>query len=715
MTGENKWLKTRYRSLKCKYRCLEWKFAIDYCTAMKWLGTAMKWLAFAIVGLWAGTCECQWLSGPNTVSFARPAEGRRVHAASLALSDPAPELPYSLFQNVNITRSSQWGQFEPSVAVLLGNSPQSDRLIAGFIDDTDEADLAYATSSDGGLSWSRALLPQRTNGSYDIATDPSVAFNSGGAAFYVSGYTDLPAFPANAVGIFRSTDDGGDWTQRTDLFENMVDTSSDKYYLAIDRNLTSLYYGTIYVAWVDEGPSGRPRIVCSHSTDEGNSWSERVYLSPEGTVTDPVPAVEEDGSVLVTYVDYLDRNQILVTTSKDGGATFSAPREIAPYRNLGPMLPNDDLGFQNIGPPDSALAVNSFPTIAIDGNEAYVAWCSDDADHAPHVWLSMSGDDGATWSSPRAVETDSVPNASARFFPWAAIDPNTHDVGIAYYAAWMDTVAKSDGTDRMLEAGLYLAHSRDSGRTFATRRISSATFDPIVNEDYRSVEGQTLWFFGDYIGLVADRDVWRPVWCDSRSGEAEIYTANVDPYTPLPVTDLEAHDTTVGGRPGTVLTWTDPVRTVFGYPIAGPVLYTVYVDSTELTVLGASGFVDTSSSEGHIYRVYDGSWDSVRGSKAGVELAARSETVSVRWASEPAVLDREDRLTVESEEPGRVSVVFYDALGRALGPPMSDDMVSSHHELVFTPTRTGAQFFVLQETTSRGVRAITGKVTVLAP
>jgi len=240
-----------------------------------------------------------------------------------------------------------------------------------------------------------------------------------------------------------------------------------------------------------------------------------------------------DGTLLVTYVRYFDTTRIMLARSTDGGSFFSAPQLISNYIDLGPFSPPDSAGYPNIGPPDSALGINSFPSIAADQSfellgRAYVTWCAKGSDNVPHVWLAISDNDGASWSAPRIIDNDGVSNAHSRFFPWVAVDPSNGAVGIAYYVATMNSVApKQNGGTQMLEASLFLSRSKDNGATFKTRQVSSVWFDPITGQDARSFSAGDVQFFGDYIGLAGMNGMWHPVWCDARSGDAEIYTAAV--------------------------------------------------------------------------------------------------------------------------------------------------------------------------------------------
>ncbi|HZK75851.1 MAG TPA: sialidase family protein, partial [Candidatus Kapabacteria bacterium] len=267
----------------------------------------MKWLSFValLLSVSAASAGAQWVVPPSTNwlkqgDFDRPRPAH--HRAGIRpLSVPHSAIPNWPFPNIDVTNSPAFGQFEPSVAI---NPTDSNDIIIGYIDDSSFSTLAYSATTDGGITWSRKLLPQRTDVAFNGATDPSVAFEPQGSALFALGFYD-GASVNNAVGLFQSTDLGNDWMPRADAFENVSgDTISDKFYIAVDRSASSRFSGRIYISWVDQGEPGYVRIVCAYSSDQGQSWSVRRYLSGLGHYTAPVPVTEPDGTLLVAYVDY---------------------------------------------------------------------------------------------------------------------------------------------------------------------------------------------------------------------------------------------------------------------------------------------------------------------------------------------------------------------------------------------------------------------------
>ena len=692
----------------------------------------MKWLSFVALlsAVFASGVRAQWVAPQhdllNPGEFDRPRPAH--HRAEIRPLSVPPSIPNWPFPNIDVTNSNV-EQDEPMVAI---NPMDSLNIIIGANDDRDSRTLWAYASTDGGQSWANTALPIPFQWMLaGEATDPSIAFTPVGDALFANGHSDGAPFDSpNDVSCFQSSNGGLDWSMLSDVFQDssgVKDTSSDKFFIATDGNSGSPFFGRTYVTWVDQrDEEGYVRIVSSYSTDDGRTWSERRYLTGLGHYTSPVPVSEPDGTLLVSFVNYYPNHSILLARSSNGGVSFDAPQAIASYKNLGPLLPKDSLGYPNIGPPDSALGVNSFPSIATDGSalhagRAYLVWCGKGNDDLPHVWFTTSDDDGVSWKAPRSIEGDSVARPSSRFFPWVAVDPSTGNVGIDYYAARMDTVPpkRSEG-NLLLQADLYMLHSTDGGASFAARRISSASFDPISGQDERTPESTDIWFFGDYIGIAGRSNTWYPTWTDGRSGDAEIYTSIVQPFAPMPVTQLASHDTTVNGKPAAVLTWQYTPETTFGYPLPAGYEFDVAKDGSRVSLQPGDilQFVDTNIQKGNEYEVtvvsgrYRSITDSVANAKNAVALQVPNVS-SIRFTNEPAVAGREDQLFLDCGEACRVSIAFYDALGRELSSAMSDGIVAAHHQLEFTPEEPGVQFFVIKEISATSSREITGKISVL--
>jgi hypothetical protein len=464
------------------------------------------------------------------------------------------------FPNINVTYSLTADQDEPSIAI---NPLDSDNVIIGANDYRAKNVLYVYQSIDGGLSWSNYPLPG-SQSNRQVATDPSIVFGIDGVAHFSNGRLDEGglAIPKNEVIHYRSTNKGNNWTAPIVVFQDTGSSPqalADKYYSAIDNGQSSAYTGRTYLVWTEIANSST-RIVCVRSTDGGKTWSSPVVVTPvRSQYQSPIPACASNGDLYVTFAD-LDTNkhEILIARSTNGGVSFLAPVKIANYVDLGPLYPAHSInGHQTI---KKLVQVNSFPSIDIDRSRAhagriYVTWTGMGADIRHHVFLSSSDNNGVSWSAPKAVEDDHSAHATDKFYPWVVIDPSNGDVAISY------SDSRADSLNNLL-SDIYLSFSNDGGATFRAKRISAASSD-YLKSDLQNGDG--LLFIGDYNVLSVLRGVYRPAWCDMRSGyDQDIYTAFVRPYAPSVVDSLTATEI----QPTIArLDWKFVNRSTFDFPI----------------------------------------------------------------------------------------------------------------------------------------------------
>lgn len=395
------------------------------------------------------------------------------------------------------------------------------------------------------------------------ATDPSVAFNSSGKAFYSYGRGESPAHPINDVVCFTSLNGGTDWSKPVRIIFDSTDQNSssllaDKCYLAVDKAPGSPFKDRVYESWVEYSDANINRVRFSFSSDGGSTWAPPTFITSKGNYQSPIPVVGVDGNVFVAYenIDPAIR-EIHFAESFDGGKTFPFDRKISNYAELGPLLP---LGSASAHPTiKGKLRVNSFPSIAVDYSNAhhgriYITWAAMGADNRHHIFLTLSDNSGSTWSLPKAVENDSAPIATDKFFPWIAVDDITGDVGIACYDSRSDTA--------LLSTNLFMLFSNDAGQNFTPERISAVSSD--VSLSHAEFDP---YFFGDYIGLAAHNKNWYPAWTDSRVGyDQDIYTSIVRPYAPSATRNFIAREDSITHLPD--LQWDHIPVTTFGASVS---------------------------------------------------------------------------------------------------------------------------------------------------
>jgi hypothetical protein len=365
---------------------------------------------------------------------------------------------------------------EPAIAV----NPGSPKQVVGVFQDNVHA--AYST--DSGHSWQLAENVDPKN--YRVSGDVSVTFDSQGHAIvcYIAfdklGTFNYWAHGATRNGIFvrRSLDGGKTWeAEHIPVAEQPTSPGipfEDKPYIVAD-NTKGRYAGNLYIGWT-RWRLNDSQMVLSRSTDDGKTWSRPVEIDKHpGLPRDDNGAAEGFDGVVgpdgKLYAIWSQDDAIMLTTSRDGGKTFSHAR---PVLHTAPIM----FAIETL---DRA---NGFPQIAIDptSQRLYVTW-SDYRNGDLDVFLATSDDGGKRWTGPVRVNNDPVHNGAEQFFQWLAVDPTDGSINVVFYDR------RGDPQNR--KQIVVLARSTDRGHTFSNYAWTNEAFE---------ASGV---FFGDYSGIAA--------------------------------------------------------------------------------------------------------------------------------------------------------------------------------------------------------------------
>ncbi len=466
-------------------------------------------------------------------------------------------------------RVNQDCTFRRQAETLIKVNPTNpDNLIAGQNDSRVGFNhCGFDYSYDRGEHWGDGLPPfwSRLNGppaghtilggagtghTYDAASDPVLAFDSRGNAFYSCVTFDINS---NASGLFVSLSpapSGGSFYNNVPgagpkyvvAEDNNIGAFHDKQFMAADSFKDSPFRDNVYITWTvfRSAPNGAylsSAIYFSRSTDHAQTWSAPKEISGnnpalcfQGNVFDPTrnpsdcdfdqgsdPAVLPDGTLVVVFnngntAPTNPNQQQLSVRSTDGGLTWSAPVKVGDDKFS--TAPTCDFGR---GPeqciPGPSIRTNDFPRIAAEHNKArgknvYAAW-QDYRFGEYDIIISESTDGGLTWKE--ATKAANPDKNREHYFPAIDLADRSNDknspsqVVISYYRSPKVTSPSQIGT---LGQEYFVASGLRLKTPYNDTRAAPMTVAP---------DGIQAGFNGDYTGLVVIEGDAFPIWSDTRN------------------------------------------------------------------------------------------------------------------------------------------------------------------------------------------------------
>ena len=292
-----------------------------------------------------------------------------------------------------------------------GNTIVSTFQVGRFFDGG-SSDIGFATSTDGGSTWTSGFLPGTTPfstpaGPFARVSDASVAFDARHNVWLISSLP-LNSTPTGAgVIVNRSTDGGLTWSNPVVVNS---DTGTDKNWTVCDNTSTSPFFGNCYTEW-DLNSAGN-LIQMSTSTDGGLTWGPKKTTASGQAGLGGQPLVQPTGTVIVP-IDNANETAVGAFRSTDGGASWTDVTTIALIRH------HTEAG--NLRSP-------ALPTAEIDGSgKVFVAWSDSRFERggkANDIVFSSSSD-GVTWSAVTRVPIDAINSQVDHFIPGLAVDKAT--------------------------------------------------------------------------------------------------------------------------------------------------------------------------------------------------------------------------------------------------------------------------------------------------
>lgn len=378
-------------------------------------------------------------------------------ASAAAAQVPLQQLGTDTYNNPQSFHATEIEPDSFSVGSTIVATYQVGRAAKGGASDT-----GFATSLDGGQTWTTGNLPGITRADnpdnpYDRANDPAVTYDAKHGVWMIvtmpwaaaqDSAPPRPPVPIPAAIVSRSVD-GLNWDNPISATPDVL--NSDKPWIACDNTPTSPFYGNCYVEW--DIPRENGLIQMNASTDGGLTWGPTMSSADSAGGIGGIPMVRPDGTVIVPFYRFKPTS-IAYFTSIDGGLTWSTTQKISKL-----VFHVEAGNFRTIAEPSGGMDAN--------GN-IYIAWqdCRFRLNCASNDIVLSQTADGVTWSKPFRIPIDDGQTIVDYFLPGLAIDPTTSGdsvhMALTYYY-FSDT--NCDATSCRLYVGA--VSSADSGVTWS--------------------------------------------------------------------------------------------------------------------------------------------------------------------------------------------------------------------------------------------------------
>lgn len=432
----------------------------------------------------------------------------------------------------------------------------------GLVSDGDPAVSFGPRPGSNGFSWSNGSRLYYANLTSNFPTGSSF---KGFEAIAVSRTDDVTAA---AAGVKSA------WAPPVLLSKQSSTTFSDKEQVWADNAASSAFFGNVYVCWASfrslgAGPAPL-NVAVSH--DGGDSWTQRqVTAAANNMNVNPADGctvrTDSTGTAYVFGVGSSSsgghRSFELMSRSLDGGATWSTAVPVAgPVTQPGvfdpvvgrPTIDGIAGARSDLAPAPSVDIANGAPTGVDATNRIVMSYVSGSLAQ-PDVDFTESVNHGASWSTPRAIETA----GDRPIYSATAISPNGTDVYVVYNA--FTTPYRTNTTDPRTLLGVVLhADSSVSGPTGSfTELLRGAPGDP-RGSSQNNLQAE---FLGDYVYAAATRTYGTAVWNDARNASD---CPAIDAYRGA----LEAGSTVTAPAPLTDCPATFGNSDIYGASLADP-------------------------------------------------------------------------------------------------------------------------------------------------
>ena len=380
------------------------------------------------------------------------------------------------------TTSQHQTEVEPDT-FAFGSTVVSAFQVGRFFDGG-ASNIGWATSIDGGVTWTNGFLPSLTvfstpSGTAGRVSDPAVAYDATHGVWLITSLSLTSAGVVNGIVVSRSSD-GTHWGAPVNVAPG---SGYDKEWIVCDNGAGSPFKGRCYTSWDNFGANNT--LLTSTSLDGGLTWGAPIAAVDGATGLGTQPLVQPNGTLIIPSLGVgAFGGSIISIRSTNGGASFSAAVVISSI-SVHPTV---------------AMRAGALPSAEIDaGGKIYVAWhdCRFRAGCAANDIVYSASADGIAWSAVSRVPIDPLTSGVDHFIPGLAVDTTTSGaagrIGLVYY--YFSSAACTTSTCQ-LNAGFVA--SSDGGATWTPpKRLNanamSVSWLPDTNQ------GRMV---GDYIAAV---------------------------------------------------------------------------------------------------------------------------------------------------------------------------------------------------------------------
>ncbi|MGB0097723.1 MAG: sialidase family protein [Solirubrobacteraceae bacterium] len=395
----------------------------------------------------------------------------------------------------------------------------------GLVSDGDPGVAFGPRPGPGGFSWSNGSRLYYSNLTANVGATRSEQAFKGFEAIAVS-RTDNPQAAAAST---KSA-----WMPPVLISKQSSTTFSDKSQIWADNASSSPFFGTVYVCWAsfvgqEKGNAAPAPLQVAVSHDGGDTWTQhQISAAANNGQRNPEDGctirTDSQGSAYVfgegTSSSGGHQTFEMMSRSSTGGQTWSTFRPVAgPVTQPGVLDPVQGRPvIDGIAGARSDLAIapsvdiaNGAPTGADATDRIVMSYVSGTVS-APHVLFTESTDRGATWSTPRPIES----SGDRGIYTAPSISPNGTDVYVVYNA--FTTPFRTNTSDPRLLVGVVLHADSSTSVSTPTGAFSELHRSPPGDPRGSSANALTNEFLGDYVYAAATRTYGAAVWNDSRNG-----------------------------------------------------------------------------------------------------------------------------------------------------------------------------------------------------